>query len=764
MSYQGGFIGENYQRTCGYNKDNILKEIDKYNSKGGMAGYRGDNQKFANNFNRPYRPFLQSPEKIIPSKVAAAFFLGTLALAGAAAYLAAEGEYGDKITYDDSRKVTDYIIPTTASAREITHQPYNEKPDFFRNFTEKIKPDLDKHRSPRPKRDNPTPEPVYNPTPTPEIKDTPQSEIVAFDTGGGDYPSIPGEHKGNFTPKKPMEITKIYTYPSAGTGGHTEKISFFYLNDTLIAEALWNGYNGDWHNITFPEQVSLKGNETYKYLIKTGSYPQIHHKQNLTTTDGIITCTEFTDANGKKYNNWIPAFRLYGEGESPLPDTTPPNSVTGLNESELGQNYIKWAWANPQDPDFLKTMIYLNDQFLTNLSKTIAEYNATGLDPDTEYKLGIKTVDETGNINQSIAEDYAKTLKTPNQNPIPVFTYNPENPKVNQSILFNASDSYDPDGEIDQYLWDFNNDNITDAVGKTQIHSYSSSGIKQAILKVIDNEGGENQTSREINVLANQVPIVDIGGPYSGEVDEPVYFEAYATDQDGNITKYTLEFGDGTNVTKIVTPPKHQVNITENHNYTSADIYNAILKVIDDDYESGTDQTYVNITEPQINKTWAEMDFNERKALTEQFLAVDPTPYAEINHCLYIADRLYQNATNAKELYGLEDDIPMCLDHFIDEIHIANAVLLGNNESDICQWGFIGGGDKITFFDKNVTLPFTADRKDRIWENGRWITPDELYRLTNYSVGFDVHWEPNQKSVITVISTYPYPYQDVYPF
>jgi len=196
---------------------------------------------------------------------------------------------------------------------------------------------------------------------------------------------------------------------------------------------------------------------------------------------------------------------------------------------------------------------------------------------------------------------------------------------------------------------------------------------------------------------------VDIGGPYSGEVGKPVSFEGYAIDPDGNITKYILNFGDGSNVSRIIDPPKKHVNISELHNYTAADIYNAILKVIDDNYEPGTNQTIVNITDPQVNKTWEEMNFTERKALVEEFLRLDPTPYAEINHCLYIADRLYQNATHAKELYGLPCNIPMCLVHRPSGSsggigHIYNAVLLGNNKSDIEQWGSIDGMDYIDIF------------------------------------------------------------------
>jgi len=49
----------------------------------------------------------------------------------------------------------------------------------------------------------------------------------------------------------------------------------------------------------------------YNITIVTGSYLQIHHKFALQTAHGWINCTEFTDASGNKYNDWIPAIMLW---------------------------------------------------------------------------------------------------------------------------------------------------------------------------------------------------------------------------------------------------------------------------------------------------------------------------------------------------------------------------------------------------------------------------------------------------------------------
>ena len=132
-----------------------------------------------------------------------------------------------------------------------------------------------------------------------------------FDTERPDnpYPSISGKFMGTIKTNTKIIATKLYTYPCEGTGGHTEHA--LICNETWCAEASWSGYEGDWMNIPFNRTVVLIPYETYNITIVTGSYPQIHHTSSLKTENGWINCTEFTDANGNKYENWIPAIKLW---------------------------------------------------------------------------------------------------------------------------------------------------------------------------------------------------------------------------------------------------------------------------------------------------------------------------------------------------------------------------------------------------------------------------------------------------------------------
>ena len=132
-----------------------------------------------------------------------------------------------------------------------------------------------------------------------------------FDTGRPDnpYPSISGKFIGTIRTNTKVIATKLYTYACEGTGGHTEHA--IICNSTWCAEAKWEGYKEDWMNIYFNRTVVLMPYETYNITIVTGSYPQIHHTDALPTKNGWINCSEFVDANGKVYYDWIPAIMLW---------------------------------------------------------------------------------------------------------------------------------------------------------------------------------------------------------------------------------------------------------------------------------------------------------------------------------------------------------------------------------------------------------------------------------------------------------------------
>ncbi|MDD5265098.1 MAG: PKD domain-containing protein [Candidatus Bipolaricaulis sp.] len=90
-----------------------------------------------------------------------------------------------------------------------------------------------------------------------------------------------------------------------------------------------------------------------------------------------------------------------------------------------------------------------------------------------------------------------------NYAPIAKFTANVYAITVGDPVWFDASESYDPDGEIVEYLWDFG-DGETDE-GATVSHEYTSahgSGWKPVVtLTVVDEDGGVGTVDTKIIVV-----------------------------------------------------------------------------------------------------------------------------------------------------------------------------------------------------------------------------------------------------------------------
>jgi PKD repeat protein len=175
----------------------------------------------------------------------------------------------------------------------------------------------------------------------------------------------------------------------------------------------------------------------------------------------------------------------------------------------------------------------------------------------------------------------------PNKPPIAAFTYSPANPRVCESIFFNASASYDPDGSIASYTWDFDDGNITKVFNAIVSHHYEISGTYNVTLTVEDSGGLKNSTSREITVTAP--PLASFSySPTLPQVGETVIFNASQSKPDGGyIVSYEWDFGDA-NITAIAEPV-----IT--HFYSTFGVYTVTLTVIDSENESDTTSENIRV-------------------------------------------------------------------------------------------------------------------------------------------------------------------------
>src|SRR5512136_686098 len=89
-----------------------------------------------------------------------------------------------------------------------------------------------------------------------------------------------------------------------------------------------------------------------------------------------------------------------------------------------------------------------------------------------------------------------------NEPPVARFDFDPNN----LTVVFNASQSNDPDGSISNYSWTFGDD--TAWFGKVVTHVYPMNGTYTANLTVTDNGGAKNSTEKDVAVKKTVTPVV----------------------------------------------------------------------------------------------------------------------------------------------------------------------------------------------------------------------------------------------------------------
>ena len=227
-------------------------------------------------------------------------------------------------------------------------------------------------------------------------------------------------------------------------------------------------------------------------------------------------------------------------------------------------------------------------------------YDATGTTASHVYHTGgskIVTLRVTDNVGGRGFK--TRVVSVEFTSPTARFTYTPTKPKTGEVVSFDGSASTDPDGRVEFYEWDFNNDGICDATGKFVNHAFDVGGSQPVTLKVTDNDGVTDHTTQAVTVAINTPPAADFTySPASPTTADTVVFTDLSKD-DGTIVKWLWDFGDGT--TSDVQSPSHK--------YGVAKTYTVKLAVTDNDGASGNVSKDIIVREPPNRPPVAKFDF-----------------------------------------------------------------------------------------------------------------------------------------------------------
>jgi len=110
-----------------------------------------------------------------------------------------------------------------------------------------------------------------------------------------------------------------------------------------------------------------------------------------------------------------------------------------------------------------------------------------------DYVVTLSVVDEDGRA--AVDELIVRVL---NRVPHAEFHYSPYGAPRDHPIAFDASESFDPDGSIVEYRWDFGDGST--ALGVRVEHTFPQRLEYQVTLTVVDDDGTENRSVRTVLV------------------------------------------------------------------------------------------------------------------------------------------------------------------------------------------------------------------------------------------------------------------------
>ena len=267
-----------------------------------------------------------------------------------------------------------------------------------------------------------------------------------------------------------------------------------------------------------------------------------------------------------------------------IQDFTIKNSQIGITIKNsfnitIKENTIQQTNIGINIDNSSNNIIYSNN-FINNTNNAYDKYNNTWYNIDLKIGNYWSNYNKTDADNNNIADtpynipggnniDKYPLMLPITKKPYVSFTYTPLTPTTQQAVQFNDT-SYDTDGYITSWLWDFGDQNTSTL--KNPNHRYIDNGIYTITLHTNDDLGITNYTIKSINVLNVKPTANFIYTPETPSDIQNISFIDNSNDIDGYIISWLWDFGDQT--TSTLKNP--------NHRYQDDGLYTIKLTLTDD--------------------------------------------------------------------------------------------------------------------------------------------------------------------------------------
>ncbi|MGH7491281.1 MAG: PKD domain-containing protein [bacterium] len=173
-------------------------------------------------------------------------------------------------------------------------------------------------------------------------------------------------------------------------------------------------------------------------------------------------------------------------------------------------------------------------------------------------------------------------------------------------VSYNAANSLDRDGSIENYTWSFgdNSSRVILGIGASSTsHDYLQSGSFVVRLIVKDDEGALDSLDQVVTTV-NQPPIAALNvTPTSGKTPLTITYNALGSrDRDGDIVAYDVTFGDG------MSSQEPSGSHTYTHESPPNNPFAVQLTVRDNVGATGTQSRPVTVVTLEANFVWQDCD------------------------------------------------------------------------------------------------------------------------------------------------------------
>ena len=164
------------------------------------------------------------------------------------------------------------------------------------------------------------------------------------------------------------------------------------------------------------------------------------------------------------------------------------------------------------------------------------------------------------------------------------------------SVQFDATQSFDSNGSITNYAWDFGDGQAASGANEvTPVHNFANVGVFTVTLTVTDNDNATNTNvaSQAITVLANQPPVADFDPTAEADGLTISFDAAPSSDSDGFITDYAWDFA-GLDVAS---------GLFVTYAFPAPGDYDVSLTITDDNGDTDSINQMVNALGPNLSPT-----------------------------------------------------------------------------------------------------------------------------------------------------------------